>query len=43
MKIPGVSELRRMGYEVETERLDTGAKGGHGGGDGIMAQELVHP
>jgi len=39
--IPGVIELRRLGYDVETERLDTGAKGGHGGGDEVMHQELV--
>jgi len=39
--ISGTIELRRLGYNIDTEILDSGAKGGHGGGDGIMHQELI--
>ena len=39
--IAGTIELQRIGHSTTPEFIDTGAKGGHGGGDYIMSQGLV--
>ena len=39
--LPGTIELCRIGFDAVVERVDAGAKGGHGGGDDIMAAELA--
>ncbi len=39
--LTGVIETRRIGFKTEIERVDAGVKGGHGGGDDIMAAELA--
>ena len=36
----GSIEYRRIGHQEELQRADTGAKGGHGGGDQILASSL---
>jgi predicted dehydrogenase len=38
--LTGIIEVCRYGWKQETERIDTGIKGGHGGGDEIMGEEL---
>jgi predicted dehydrogenase len=39
--LTGVLEVQRIGWEMEIEKFDTNARGGHGGGDEIMAEALV--
>ena len=39
--IRGTIELRRIGFQTKIKRLDKGVKGGHGGGDEILAEELA--
>jgi len=39
--IAGTIELKRIGWETELEDLSSGASGGHGGGDAVLAKELV--
>lgn len=39
--ISGIMEIRRIGWDTEIERIDTGAKGGHGGGDEEMGRAMV--
>lgn len=39
--ITGEIELRKIGFDTEIQRVDTGAKGGHGGGDNYLAERLV--
>lgn len=39
--LTGEFELQRIGFDTEREKIDTGSKGGHGGGDDIMASELA--
>lgn len=39
--LTGTIELARIGYDTKVERLDTGAKGGHGGADETLAAGLV--
>ncbi len=37
----GEVEMQRIGWNSEIEQVDTGVKGGHGGGDEVMAKALV--
>ena len=37
----GEVEIRRIGWKSRIEQVDTGVKGGHGGGDEVMAKALV--
>jgi len=37
----GIIELQRIGHDSKIERIDTGAAGGHGGGDEVMAEGLA--
>ncbi|MCE0498248.1 MAG: Gfo/Idh/MocA family oxidoreductase [Methylacidiphilales bacterium] len=37
----GIIELQRIGHDSKIERIDTGAAGGHMGGDEMMAQGLA--
>jgi predicted dehydrogenase len=37
----GIIELQRIGHDSKVERIDTGAGGGHAGGDEVMAQGLA--
>ncbi len=39
--IAGTIELRRIGFDTETEDCSTDAKGGHGGGDNILGESLA--
>ncbi len=39
--ITGSIELRKIGFETEIEQLDSGASGGHGGGDHILGQNIA--
>jgi len=39
--VTGVIEIQRIGHEPKIERIDTGAGGGHAGGDEVMAQGLA--
>ncbi len=39
--MPGTIELRRIGWESETQDFSTKGSGGHGGGDKILARELA--
>jgi predicted dehydrogenase len=39
--VTGTIELQRIGHEPRIERIETGAAGGHAGGDEMMAQGLV--
>ena len=34
-------QLGRIGFQSPIENVDTGAQGGHGGGDQVMAEELA--
>jgi len=38
--ISGTIECRRIGFETVVEKFDTDVKGGHGGGDEVMARNL---
>jgi len=37
----GSIETRRVGFDTKIEKAPTGARGGHGGGDPVLAKELV--
>ena len=37
----GLIELARIGFNENPERIEVGAKGGHGGGDDVLARELA--
>lgn len=39
--LTGVIELKRIGFETPLENMSTGAKGGHGEGDEVLAKELA--
>lgn len=39
--IAGTIELQRIGHATNSEFIATGAKGGHGGGDNVMAEGLA--
>ncbi len=39
--LTGTIQVKRIGFDTETEDAATGASGGHGGGDEIMAGELA--
>lgn len=39
--IPGTIQLQRIGFDTEIEDVDSKGSGGHGGGDEILARELV--
>jgi predicted dehydrogenase len=38
--LTGLIELRRIGFDTKIEHVEAGVKGGHGGGDDVLAQEL---
>lgn len=38
--ITGIIEVMRIGFDTEIKRIDTKNRGGHGGGDQIMAEAL---
>lgn len=39
--LTGKIEVRRIGFDAELEDMSTSGKGGHGGGDNVMARELA--
>lgn len=39
--IPGIIQLQRIGFGEQIQEVGTDAKGGHGGGDGILGQEIA--
>jgi predicted dehydrogenase len=39
--ISGLLEFHAIGFEAETERVELGASGSHGGGDPILARDLA--
>lgn len=39
--IDGKIEVKRIGFETELEDMGTDAKGGHGGGDGVLGKSLA--
>ncbi len=38
----GQIELGRIGYGQEVEQIDSGGKGGHGGGDGVLTADIAN-
>lgn len=38
----GTIEVKRIGFDTEIEQVETGVKGGHGGGDSILARNLAN-
>jgi predicted dehydrogenase len=40
--LSGSIEVRRIGFDTPVEDHSTGASGGHGDGDGVLAESIVH-